>query len=331
MNGRLEHDMKREEHINKILSHMPEFMTEWDMNMKACQKSTVTRYQYIMKADLYLRSINQNEKEVTLDDLTFQTAQEFFVSLNTIKKKGKIVESSDSQKCTIWSAMQCMFVYLKKRGYVKENPMEMIDRPINHDVDRIREKRVLLSANDFNKIIQKAELDYNCEMRERNLAMLLLFMTTGMRKTALSEINIDDINEEEGTLTIIDKRKKTHVYYIEGVAQNAIWNWLYKRPNFETAESGDALFINIHGQRVGVTAIDGVVAKYTKKALGKSFTPHKLRAGFINVLYKKTHDLDFVCKAVGHAAVTTTARYMDAKGDERQKSRDLMNDVFNNS
>lgn len=331
MNGRLEHDMKREKHIEEILSHMPDFMTEWDTNMKACQKSTVTRYQYIMKADLYLRSINPNEKNVTLDDLTFQTAQTFFVSLNTIEKKGKIVESSDSQKCTIWSAMQCMFVYLKKRGYVKENPMEMIDRPINHDVDRIREKRVLLTANDFRKILREVDEDYICDVRERNKAMLLLFMTTGMRKTALSEINVEDINMEGGTLTVVDKRRKTHVYYIDGAAKEAICEWLVKRPNFQNADSGDALFINIHGQRVGATAIDGVVSKYTKIALGKPLTPHKLRAGFINVLYKKTHDLDFVCKAVGHSSVTTTARYMDAKGDERQKSRDLMNDVFNNN
>ena len=330
MNGRLEHDLKREKKIETALSRMPSFMTEWDQNMKACQKSTVTRYQYIMKVELYLKSLDKPEKEITLGDLNFQTAQNFFISLNTLKKHGEIVESSDSQKCTIWSAMQCMFVYFKKRGLVAENPMEMIDRPINHDPERIREKRVLLSAHDFRKIIKAIDDDWLCEMHDRNKAIMLIFMTTGMRKTALTEINIEDINREDDTLRIVDKRKKTHVYYLEEMTRRAINEWLIGRGIYAKKDT-NALFVTMYGDRIGTTAIDEVVAKYTKKALGKVLSPHKLRAGFINVLYKKTHDLDFVCKAVGHAAVTTTARYMDAKGDERQKSRDLMHDVLNNS
>ena len=328
MSGRLEHDLKREKLIAKTLRRMPEFMTEWDQNMTACQKSTVTRYQYLMKTELYLKSIKPNEKDVTLEDLNFHTAQAFFISLNTVKRKGKIVEASDSQKCTIWSAMQSLFVYLYKRKLVAENPMEMISRPINHDTDRIREKRVLLSANDFKKIVEAVDNDYVCEFRKRNKAILLLFITTGMRKTALTEIDTRDIDEDAGTLTVIDKRKKTHVYYLGEPTMEAINWWLVERSRYTTPQSGDALFVSKLGKRIGVDSIDDIVAKYTEKALGKPLTPHKLRAGFINVLYKKTHDLDFVCKAVGHSAVTTTARYMDAKGDERQRSRDIMNDLI---
>jgi len=328
MNGRLEHDIKRETKINTVLQRMPEFMAEWDQNMKACQKSTVTRYQYLMKVELYLKSIEKPEKEIVLEDLTFQSAQKFFISLNTLTKKGQIVESSDSQKCTIWSAMQSMFVYFKKRNRINENPMEMIDRPVNHDKERIQEKRILLNASDFKKILDAVDNDTFSEVRERNKAILLLFMSTGMRKTALTEINIEDVNLDNATLSIVDKRKKTHMYYLTNETYDAISDWMDVRGRYATEESGDALFITKFGNRIGNEAIKDVVARYTKLALGKLLTPHKLRAGYINVLYKKTHDLDFVCKAVGHSSVTTTARYMDAKGDERQKARDLMSSIL---
>ena len=328
MNGRLEHDVKREQKIANALSRMPEFMAEWDENMKACRKSTVTRYQYLMKVELYLKSIDKPESEISLEDLTFQSAQSFFVSLKTTTKKGQIVESSDSQKCTMWSAMHSMFTYFKKRNRITENPMELIDRPVDHNKKRMQEKGKLLTANDFRRILDAVDNDIFSEVRERNIAILLLFMSTGMRKTALTEINIEDVNLDTATLSVTDNKKKTHVYYLTNTAYDAISDWMDVRGQFVTEESGDALFITKFGNRIGTDAIDDVVARYTKEALGKSLTPQKLRAGYINVLYEKTNDLDFVSKAVGHSDVAITARYVDTTGDDLQKVRDIMGDIL---
>ncbi len=324
MKGRLEHELKNEEKIRVLLSDMPDFIKEWEQNMTACGRTTVTRIYYLYRISLFLKYISGDTRNIDISELSFISAQAFFVSMYHIKKEGEIVESSDTYKCQIWSAMKSMFSYLLKRGYIEKNPMDMIDCPVNHDRDRIREKRVLLNASDFRKILQAVSEDKAGSLKARNRAVILLFLTTGMRKTALTEINIEDINMRTRTLIVTDKRKKTHIYYLGNSTVEAMREWKNERECLLTGKTSDALFIDRNGDRIGVYAINYIVGKYTKKALGKSLTAHNLRGGYINVLYGMKHDLNFVCKAVGHSSVTTTALYLDAAGNERKKARDLM-------
>ncbi len=323
MKGRLEHDLQNEQKIRVILSRMPDFIAEWDQNLKACGKTAVTRINYLYKVGLYLKYISEDTLNIGFSDLTFISAQGFFVSMQHIRKKGELVESSDSYKCLVYNALRSMFLYFVKRGYMAVNPMDMIDCPENHDRERIRERRRLLTANDFKKILRAVE-DDNSVLRNRNMAIMLIFMTTGMRKTALTEINVEDIDLRNGTLSVMDKRKKTHVYYLGKSAVDAVRGWKEERVGFLCGGSSDALFIHPGGERVGVYTINYIVAKYTKRALGRALSAHKLRGGYINILYSKKPDLRFVCSAVGHSSVTTTALYLDAKGNERRKARDLM-------
>ncbi len=325
MKGRLEHELKNEEKIRVLLSDMPDFIKEWEQNMKACGRTTVTRIDYLYRISLYLKHINENMRDIEISELSFISAQGFFVSMYHINRGGETVESSDTYKCQIWSAMKSMFGYFLKRGYIEKNPMDMIDCPVNHDRERIREKRMLLNATDFRKILKAVNNERTVALKARNRAVLLLFMTTGMRKTALTEINVEDINMRTRTLVVTDKRKKTHVYYLGNSTVEAIREWKLERECLLTGkQSSDALFIDRSGERIGVYAVNYIVGKYTKKALGKTLTAHKLRGGYINVLYGVKHDLNFVCKAVGHSSVTTTALYLDAAGNERKKARDLM-------
>lgn len=324
MKGRLEHDLKNEERIRTILFRMPEFVTEWDTNMQACGKTATTRIGYLYKVELYLKYINQDTRNITLNDLTLSSVQDFLISMQHIMKKGELCESSDSYKELLWNAMNSLFLYMTKCEYFSKNPMDMIECPKNNDRERIRMNRRLLDSEEFREILKAVDNDKECIMRHRNKAIILIFMTTGIRRTALTEINIEDIDEISHTLTVIDKRKKTHIYYLGESTVEALRKWQEERPKYLKDEENSALFLNNRGSRIGVCAVNDIATKYTKAALKERLTAHKFRAGYINVLYRKIHDLDFVRKAVGHSSVLTTARYIDAEGDERKKARDLM-------
>lgn len=332
MNGRLEHDLQREKVIARLLSTMPGFMVEYDENMKASGRTTHTRVGYLRPLGRYFKYVadrcgGKDVTQITPEGMDFPSVQSFFIKQQVIVKQGELKEASDSHKLHFYDALNSMFSYLKKRGYVKENPMELIERPKNHDAERIREKRILLNDRDFKKILAAVDRDVKNRYRLRNKAILLLFMMTGMRKSALSEVNIENIKKNR--LGIIDKRKKTHYYYLDEYTQNVIREYMQERRRMFPDSTSSALFLSSTGDRIPTGTVYDVVKRYTYQGIGKSLSPHKLRAGFINILYTKTRDLNFTCKAVGHSAVTTTARYLDAKGKERKRMCRIMSHCLN--
>ena len=153
-------------------------------------------------------------------------------------------------------------------------------------------------------------------------------MTTGMRKTALTEIDINDIDLDRCKLSIIDKGKKYHIYSLSDDIMEYIKKWLLDRENIKGHEKTDALFISEKGDRLTGNAIVKIVEKYSKAGLGYSISPHKLRAGFCSILYDKKHDIEFVRKVVGHANIRTTQRYIVTDNTERKEAVDIMSDLL---
>lgn len=341
MRGRLEHDMELEASTQKILDRLPRFVEEWNLNLKAGQKTASTRYDYVHKIAHFLRYINEDVMYVSPEDMDFMTTQNFFVSIQTKEVNGEIIETSDSHRCTYWCVLNSFFKYLIKRKLMIDNPMDGIDKPQNHDLERINQHRIYMTDYDFKLILDAIEKDDNYEydirsrfpyeVRLRNKLLLMILMTTGMRKTALSEINIEDI-ASDGKLTIIDKRKKEHTYSLKPSVIECLNEWLINRQNMlnELNTYSDALFITVFGKRMGGKAINNVVNRYSEKGIGRKLSAHKLRAGCATILYQKTNDIEFVRRAIGHSNVATTQRYIVSNGSEREKASELLTNIFAN-
>lgn len=329
MNGRMEHDLKKEKRIATKLSTLPDYVAEWDMNLKASQKTTATRDNYVRLIGNFLQFVNPNPKEVTLKQLDIPTVQKYFISLQTKTKGNEVMETSDSYRCMAWACLNSFFSYMVKREYMEDNPIEIVEKPKNHDLARINQNRKLLTEKDFKKMLRAVEedVDLDYEYKARNRAILLLFMTTGMRKTALTEINLEDVDLVRESIQIIDKRKKLHTYPLNDTLIDAISEWLSYRKSLERNCGGintDALFITKYMERISGDAIMEIVNKYSRIGLGYKISPHKLRAGCASILYNKTHDLEFVRRAIGHADVGTTTRYIVTQGKEREEMSNIM-------
>lgn len=333
MNGRVENDIKKEAYIQKLLQDLPPYVTEWDLNLKASQKTTRTRMEYLHHIKHYILSIDNCTKLVKPDRLDLISAQKFFVSIQTkTDRDGEVKETSDSFRCVAWACLNNFFKYMVQRQYVNANPMEIIEKPKNHDLERINQSRVLLDADDFIELLWEAKHDKEIEeeLKIRNYAILLLFMTTGMRQGALAEINVEDLDFDRQVITVIDKRKKTHVYPLNDNMVDALKEWLPARAVIQKATGleADALFITMYGLRMQRFAISSMVKKYSAKALGYEISPHKLRAGYASILYHEKHDIEFVRRAMGHTDAATTARYIVTGNDEREQAVQIMHNLL---
>lgn len=340
MQGRIENENKINAKIMNKLKMMPLYVTEWYYNMKASGTEITSCRDYINKLFLFLSYINEDVKSVEPSDITSAATEMYFdkIKMKTVIRNGEetYVYTSDSYKQCVWSCLKKFMDFMVNKGYMETNYVTHIARSKNKDLYRINQTRVHLTEDDFNNIL--SSVAHGCgssraitkqeKYRNRDMAIMLLFMTTGMRRTALSEINISDINFATGKLEIIDKGKIPHRYILSNRVLNCIQDWLEDRKELNNSNK-DALFINYKGERLSGKAIYDIVEKYSIDALGYKISPHKLRSGFCSIMYDKTGgNIEFVRRAVGHANVSTTQRYITTDNNECERAGAIITNLL---
>lgn len=331
MNGRMEVDNKRDIHTEEVLSNLPDFVSEWNLTLQASRKTSSTRRDYIYKIQKFLKSINDNTFAIKSADITYSSVIKYFTSIQRKQNaNGTWVNTSDSYQATVWACLDNFLEFMYKRNYISQNYMELIDKPKNRDLDRINEHRVLLTKDDFSEIQLAVKCGAGNDLarahqentKERDGAIMVLFMTTGIRCTALSEINMEDLDIENRTLSVIDKREKRHIYKLSEQVMNTLEQWIAVRESYND-DNSPALFITRHG-RLSQSGIAKIVKKYTNEAVGKELSPHKLRAGYVSILYNETHDAEFCRRSVGHSNLATTQRYIVTNNNEKERANEII-------
>ena len=327
MNGRLENELIILNKVENKLKEMPRYVEDWYYALRASDCTATTCSGYVNQIHLFMLYLNKNTKEVKLSDITKDSVNGYIISKRTTERNGEIVETSISTRKTIWFALNNFLGYLYDSDLINENYMQNIRKPKNN---RQPEPKTFLNEDDFRKMLiaaRQSSTDYF--YKARNYGMIYLLMATGLRVTALRSINVDDIDWDNNTLTVIDKGDKTQTYYITEDLMDKLENVKDHRNDY--AKDSPALFITKQGKRISKEVVEDLLVKISKgiREDGKPISPHQIRAGFCSIIYNKTKDIEFVRRAVGHSDVSTTMRYIVTENKEREKSSNLITNIFN--
>ena len=163
------------------------------------------------------------------------------------------------------------------------------------------------------------------EWLERDLLIVLIFLQTGMRCSALYKLDVDSIDIDTHTLVTIDKGSVIREYELSEETIEHLKKWLIVRKEKLMGRNESALFISNQRKRLGNQGIALIVNKYGQTIKGKNITPHKLRATYGTQLYEATHDLYFVQGSMGHANPKTSELYIRGqKQNITKKASDIM-------
>lgn len=326
MQGRIEMDEKIREKIEVKLSNEPRYLSDWFLNMQARGITMKSCADYINKVSNFFHYMTKRKNVRFLDiaDIDITDLSAYFADLQyKIDKNGKRVTTSDSYRNSVWFALNKFFNYSLAVGDIQQNYMGEVKPEQNKDEPN---KKKLLTADDFKKMLDC--VPGKGIIKIRNIAILRLYMTTGMRKDALCAIDLEDLDLDTGELKVIDKGKKIHIYNLKHKTIHALQEWLDIRDQLLSKEDTDALFITEYGQRVGGSCMAKLVNNCSEHALGYKISPHKLRSGLCSILYSQTHDAEFVRRAVGHSKITTTQRYIVTDGEEKKKASAIMEELL---
>lgn len=310
MQGKLEHNKKLSKKIQDIVDDLPEYAKEWYFQYLLNNFTLNTIRDTLIKVRKYLLYIDDHSQNVTLDMITEQSLESFMSAIQTKNDKdGMIVMTSGSYQVSIWIALRGFITYLFDNGYINSNYMDNISRPISNDRKRIQQEWKPLTKDEFNKILvaSKSNVHTQDAYCNRDLSIMYLLMTTGIKDSTLCELNIEDIDFKHKSITI-----KNQIIMLSDQTMESINLWMNDRKSDKT----NALFVNKHGQRLSTFTITHLVGKYSEIALGYKVTPQQLRSSFCSILYYNTHDIELVRKVMGHKYVSTTKKYLHLKDEE---------------
>ncbi len=237
---------------------------------------------------------------------------------------------------TIYHALKYFSEYMYISDKAEKDWMFFVKRPKSKESRKTVEKREsgYLKENEIKRLLYNVEhSDFypNHPLKavfiKRDICLFYVALTTGLRSAALCKLDIDDINLEDGLITVVDKGDKIQTYNIAKSAINPIKNYISVR-NTIMKDDTDAFFISNVGHRIKYDSIYALMKKYGKTIGREDLSPHKLRASYGTALYEKTKDIYFVSQAMGHSGTEVTKIYI--RGKQKQIRKDaarLIDDI----
>ncbi len=215
------------------------------------------------------------------------------------------------------STIRIFFAYLYDQKLIDDNPTLGIKTPK-------QEKRMpkYLSLDDSKKLLS-VTADENDENKERDYAIITLFLNCGLRLSELVGINISNIDFSEYKLTVIGKGNKERTIYLNEACIRAIQDYLSVRPKegvkVDSKGSNKALFLSKRKERISNRMVQYIVERELMKAgLDTSkYSTHKLRHTAATLMYQYGHvDIRALQELLGHESIATTEIYTHVSNEQ---------------
>ena len=198
------------------------------------------------------------------------------------------------------SAAKGFFKFLKKNGAIRSSAFELISAPkVSSHLPEV------LSPEDVEQLLN-FKPENSIEIRD--LALIELMYSSGLRVSEVASINLADFEEEMTFLRVMGKGSKVRLAPIGRYAIRAINNWIEERKKFSEIDT-PALFINLKGGRLTVRSIQLRLEKISIKQGLPRVNPHMLRHSFATHMLESSGDLRTIQELLGHSSLSTTQIY----------------------
>ena len=197
------------------------------------------------------------------------------------------------------SSAKGFFRFLKKNNLIDSSPFELVTAPKSSNT-----LPDVLSPEDVEQLLNFKPSN---TIEIRDMAIVELMYSSGLRVSETVNINISDFEENMSFLRVIGKGSKTRLVPMGRFAIKAINNWLIEREKI--LNSTDALFLNSKGARLSVRSVQLRLKKMATKQGLPPVHPHMLRHSFATHMLESSGDLRTIQELLGHSSLSTTQIY----------------------
>ncbi len=220
---------------------------------------------------------------------------------------------SPSSRARKISSIKSFFSYLCEMEYIEgKNPADSLHPPKMPK----KQPKVISMENAKGLLVcaKAGDISSNNTITTfRDYAVIATLLFTGIRREELTNIMLDDVDMEGGTILIHGKGDKERSVFINDTLRPILSEYLFaNRKVFKTAESSKYLFPSTQHEKLSVRMVNMIVNKAMENAgIKESGTSaHILRKWFATTVFANTGDIATTSKLLGHSSPTVTMRYV---------------------
>lgn len=324
MSGRYEKEKKFEDRIAEKLKTSPKIVTDYYYHLTGAGRSPMTSYNYLINVMSFLEFTYKNNipndfyKHIKAVDIN-----KYIASLRTREVNGKTERTSDSFRAVQWSSLNSFFQFLIPE-YIRENPVAYTNRPKMKDKPKV----TYLTSEEITALLKYVEFNANDRLVNRDLCWLKLGFSTGLRVSAILQIDIDDIDFENNQIKVTEKGDYDEYVMFGENLKDQLQSCIRDRKYICSEADTNALFISQVGKRLSVDMLSKLLKQYAEKVTKKKVTPHVMRHSCATNLYEKTGDIYLCSKQLNHKNVATTMRYAEISKEKQREATNILDNLI---
>jgi integrase/recombinase XerC len=254
---------------------------------KAYSKDLLSFYNYIQ----------ENFKNITINSITQKNIRSWIVNLN----QQKIAASTINRKI---AALKAFYKYLQKTKQIETNPTTK-----QTALKTIKKIQIPFSEEELNNALEKI-IYKNDFSGIRDKLIIDLFYTTGIRRSELLNLQLDNYENQNSSIKVIGKRNKERIIPILPIIANQIEIYLTERKELDSIIDKNYFFLLANGKKLNETFVYRLINNYLSKVSEKTKkSPHMLRHTFATHMLNHGADLNSIKELLGHSSLASTQIY----------------------
>ena len=268
------------------------------MNGEFSSKGTIKLYKDVLEKMLYTFA-------VPVDQITTNMLRGYFAKMQTTPSvlTGKVPSNNtiNNRKCIVRS----FFQWLTEEEYISKDVSA-----------RIKGERIDLKPEPVFTDMELERMRAACKKKPpngwkfskyRDLAIVDVLSSTGVRVKELCDINIEDVNLDERKIVVFGKGNKYRTVYFDVRTEFSIRRYLK-----ETGRKTGALFVTKRKphSRLGTDDVRNLLNAISERTGIIDIHPHRFRHTLATKLVEKGCDIYYVKEILGHSSIETTLRYV---------------------
>lgn len=243
------------------------------------------------------------KKIFSIKEINEKVLDDFLRSIKSKVNKNDEVFSVKSISRYI-SSFRTFLKFLESENHISSNPAENLEAPKS-----ARALPEVLTIDEINKILDSVNLSEKAGLRDR--AMLETMYASGLRVSELTNLEINNIDFENGFLRVFGKGSKERIVPIGKSALSFIQEYMkLSRDKIKNVKSFNYVFLNLRGGKLSRMGVWNIVDTYCKKAeIKKEVHPHTFRHSFATHLLEGGADIRIIQEMLGHSDISTTQIY----------------------
>ena len=218
------------------------------------------------------------------------------------------------------SALKTYFKFLRLQHLITVNPVEEVELV---GTESVEQKTDYLTINEYKKLLEVITTPTGGKQdcfeftSSRDVFMVGLMLTTGLRISEVLEMKVDQIDIENKRVKVLGKGKKLRSVPVTNEVLQLMTNYLQTRRQLKQIVDNDVLFLSKTGKKMSRQNTNSNIKKYCKRAgIEKDIHNHSLRHTALSTMAESGMSMVKVQAIAGHESVTTTNRYVHVTTDD---------------